>query len=137
MELNQISLSESREPNPPHTNVCLLPVLCDCYLNRTLCLEVGARLLQSKATSPSLLVYLFTLSSRLIFSSSQGKSEREGWRVFASYSSPCSHWLTLTSQYDTDTICLSPPDITTVLPDAGAWALLHYHSLQTQHSLSL
>ena len=38
---------------------------------------------------------------------------------------PCSHCLTLTSQYDTDAICLSPPDITTVLPAAGAWGLRH------------
>lgn len=35
-------------------------------------------------------------------------------------SSPRSHWLTFTSQYDADAIYLSPPDITTVHPAAGA-----------------
>lgn len=87
----------------------------------------GGWLLQGKATSLPLLVHLFTLSSCLscIFFNSQGKREWGGWRVFACYSSPCSHCLTLTSQYDTDAICLSPPDITTVLPIAGAWGLLH------------
>lgn len=33
---------------------------------------------------------------------------------------PHSHCLTLASQYDADAIYLSPPDITTVLPAAGA-----------------
>lgn len=33
---------------------------------------------------------------------------------------PRLHWLTLTSQYDADAIYLSPPDITTVHPAAGA-----------------
>lgn len=64
------------------------------------------------------------LSPFLLFNS-QGKREWEGWRVFASYSSPCSHCLTLTRQYDTNAIWLSLRDITTVLPAAGAWGLLH------------
>lgn len=55
----------------------------------------------------------------------QAKERVRGWSIFTSHSSPGSHCLTLTSQYDTGAMCLSPPDITTVLGTAGARGLFH------------
>lgn len=55
----------------------------------------------------------------------QSKERVKGWGVFTSHSSTGSHCLTLTSQYDTGAMCLSPPDITTVLGTAGARGLFH------------
>lgn len=136
MELNQISLNESSKPNPPHANGCLLSAPCDCHLNRTL--EVvgfeGKPPLRVVFALSSCLSCVFVWSSR-----KEGVRRVEVESFFASHSSsypsqtpptphphpPCSHCLTLTSQYDTDAICLSPPDITTVLPAAGAWGLRH------------
>jgi len=118
------SKREQRAKPSPYKRVS---VVCSVWLLSQQESVFGCGLPQSKATSLSLCVHFFTLFSCLscIFFSSQAKKEWEGWRVFASYSSPCSRCLTLTSQYDTDAICLSPPDITTVLPAVGAWGLLH------------
>lgn len=70
---------------------------------------------------------------------SQQSGEEKVWKMRNFHlvpSSPRSRWLTLTSQYDADAIYLSPPDITTVHPAAGARGPpRHYHSLQTHPSL--
>lgn len=78
-------------------------VVCSVWLLSQQDSVFGGWLLWGTATSLPFLVHMLPLSSCLscIVSNSQGKREWEGWRVFASYSSPCSHCLTLTSQYDT------------------------------------
>lgn len=120
---NQSKWEQRTKPSP--YKLCLLSALCDCYLSRTLCLEAGASKQSHLSTSSCSPLCLLLLPLMRLFFSSRGTREWEGWRIFTSYSSPCSHCLTLTSQYDTDPICLSPPDITTVLPAAGAWGLHH------------
>lgn len=97
-----------------------------CHLLCVISVSTGVSL-ENRAGHQSRTTSLFLYSPTLLMHFPQ--CLKKTWVTHSPY---C---LTLTSQYDMHTICLSSLDITTALLAAGPQGLLHYHGLQTHQSL--